>query len=114
VRSVFGEPMRTKSPQAGFADDVVNSEQLASRNDWSPPQSCVRRTDCEPEKIEPAKAVLGSGMSGGYNSEPSRLETIGPVATTHFLGSPFRKFTSLACPANELKRRSPSLALNPD
>src|SRR5215475_5066743 len=57
VRSVApAGPMRTKSPQFGLALSVVYSEQLASRNARSPPQSCVRQTLCEPSKIDPATA----------------------------------------------------------
>ena len=47
------------------AADVVNSGQFASRNAWSPPQSCVRHTWNEPWKIEPAAAGFGSAMIGG-------------------------------------------------
>ena len=57
-------PTRAKSPQAGFEPEVVNSGQLASRNAWLPPQSCVRQTLCAPSKIEPAVAVFGSAMIG--------------------------------------------------
>src|SRR5436190_14644142 len=65
VRSVAPVgPMRTKSPQIGLSPAVVNSGQFASRNAWSPPQSCVRQTLCEPSKIEPAAAGFGSAMIG--------------------------------------------------
>src|SRR5215203_4257195 len=65
VRSVAPSgPMRTKSPQPAFVPDVVNSGQLASRYAWSPPQSWVRQTDCEPSKIDPAFAGFGSAMIG--------------------------------------------------
>src|SRR6266536_1933050 len=65
VRSVApGGPMRTKSPQFGSLLDVVNSGQFASRYAWSPPQSWVRQTLCDPSKIEPAIAGFGSAMSG--------------------------------------------------
>src|SRR5512133_1851359 len=65
VRSVApAGPMRTKSPQVGLAPSVVNSGQFASRNAWSPPQSCVRQTLCEPSKIVPAAAGFGSAMIG--------------------------------------------------
>ena len=49
-----GGPIRTKSPQFGGLEAVVNSGQFASRNAWLPPQSWVRQTLCEPWKIEPA------------------------------------------------------------
>src|SRR5437867_4525941 len=58
-------PMITKSPQAGFAKNVVNSGQLASRYAWLPPQSCVRQMLSEPWKIAPAYAGFGSAMMGG-------------------------------------------------
>src|SRR5882762_2665711 len=57
-------PIRTKSPQAVLAPEVVNSGQLASRNAWLPAQSCVRQTLFEPWKIVPARAGFGSGMMG--------------------------------------------------
>ena len=57
--------MRHEVTAAGFAADVVNSGQFASRNAWSPPQSCVRQTLNEPWKIEPAAAGFGSAMTGG-------------------------------------------------
>src|SRR5882757_5330895 len=47
-------PMRTKSPQAGFAPEVENSGQWASRNAWLPAQSWVRQTLSDPSKIVPA------------------------------------------------------------
>jgi len=40
--------MMTKSPQPGWAAEVVNSGQLASRYAWSPPQSWVRQTENDP------------------------------------------------------------------
>ena len=49
---------------AGLAPSVVNSGQFASRKAWSPPQSWVRQTLCEPSKIEPAVAGFGSAMIG--------------------------------------------------
>src|SRR6185369_5589164 len=58
-------PIRTKSPQAGFAAEVVNSGQFASRNVWSPPQSCVRQTLFEPWNMVPAFAGFGSAVTGG-------------------------------------------------
>ena len=57
-------PMRTKSPQAGFAPEVVNSGQLASRNAWLPAQSWVRQTLREPWKIVPAADGIGSAIIG--------------------------------------------------
>src|SRR5438309_7764450 len=67
VSSVEGapSPILTKSPQLGAAAEVVNSGQFASRYVCSPPQSCVRQTEKEPWKIDPATAALGSGMTGG-------------------------------------------------
>jgi len=66
VRSVaFGGPIRTKLPQPGCPAKVVNSGQLASRYVGSPPQSCVRQTENDPWKIEPARAGFGSAMIGG-------------------------------------------------
>src|SRR5690349_7345064 len=38
-------PILTKSPQPGLVEEAVNSGQLASRNAWFPPQSCVRHTE---------------------------------------------------------------------
>src|SRR5438094_4736479 len=55
-------PMMTKSPHPGWFPGVVNSGQFASRNIWSPPQSCVRHTLCSPRKIVPA--TKGSAMIG--------------------------------------------------
>ena len=57
-------PIWTKSPQPACVPGVVNSGQFASRYAWFPPQSCVRQTLCEPWKIEPANAVVGSAMIG--------------------------------------------------
>src|SRR3954453_21636731 len=57
-------PIGWKSPQFGSAEDVVNSEQCASRKAGSPPQSWVRQMLCEPWKIEPAVAGFGSAMIG--------------------------------------------------
>src|SRR4029077_12659689 len=51
-----GLPIGTKSPQPGWAADVVNSGQLASRKSRSPPQSCVRQTENDPWKMVPACA----------------------------------------------------------
>src|SRR5215467_6469640 len=57
-------PIGTKSPQP-VGSSVVNSGQLASRYAGSPPQSCVRQTENEPWKIEPAVFGFGSAMTGG-------------------------------------------------
>src|SRR6266511_1755035 len=57
-------PIWTKSPHPALVPGVVNSGQLASRYAWLPPQSWVRQTLCEPSKIEPAAAGLGSAMIG--------------------------------------------------
>src|SRR2546421_2775722 len=105
--------MRTKSPHAGLAADVVNSGQFASRNAWSPPQSCVRQTLCEPWKIDPARDGFGSAMIGGEKFEPSGLDTIGPVATTHLVASPLWEVTSDARPQNVLKPRVSAQAFKP-
>src|ERR1700674_2839821 len=60
-----GGPMRTKSPHAVLAAEVVNSGQLASRKAWLPAQSWVRQTLYEPWKMVPPFAELGSAMIGG-------------------------------------------------
>src|ERR1700674_358437 len=70
-------PIRTKSPQPGCVADVVNSGQLASRKAWLPPQSCVRQTENDPWKMEPAIAACGSAMIGGEQKPPSRLGRMG-------------------------------------
>src|SRR2546423_12508878 len=80
--------MRTKSPHAGLAADVVNSGQFASRNAWSPPQSCVRQTLCEPWKIDPARDGFGSAMIGGEKFGPSRVRTNWAGAATPLVASP--------------------------
>src|SRR5437588_12932334 len=41
-------PIRTTSPHAGSATEVVNSGQFASRNAWLPAQSRVRQTLNDP------------------------------------------------------------------
>jgi len=46
--------------------------------------------------------------------EPSGLETIGPVAMTHFVGSPFWKFASWNCPKKELNLTALLSTLKPD
>src|SRR5690349_2349569 len=49
VRSVApAGPSGTKSPQVGGTDTNVKSLQFASRKAWSPPQSWVRQTLCDP------------------------------------------------------------------
>ena len=58
-------PIRTKSPQAGSAAEVVNSAQFASRYARGPPQSCVRQTLHDPWKIVPPLDGCGSLMIGG-------------------------------------------------
>src|ERR1700674_5486571 len=58
-------PIRTKSPQAVLAAEVVNSGQIASSYSRSPPQPCVCHTLNEPWNIEPAFEAFGSAITGG-------------------------------------------------
>src|SRR5262245_36332211 len=57
-------PIGTKLPQP-VGSKVVNSGQFASRQAGFPPQSCVRQTENDPWKMDPAVAGFGSAMIGG-------------------------------------------------
>src|SRR5215471_1587286 len=67
--------MRTKSPQAGLAAEVVNSGQFASRDAWLPAQSWVLQTLTAPVKMVPA--LTGSAMMGELNCG-AELPTLKP------------------------------------
>ena len=69
--------------------------QCASRNAWSPPQSCVRQTCEAPSKIVPG--VTGSAIVGGYIRMDSPAGGPGKnwsPTQSHVFGSSPRKFTS--------------------
>src|SRR4051812_50224409 len=83
-------PITTKSPQPAFVADVVNSGQFASSNAWLPPQSCVRQTENDPWKIDPAIAACGSAMIGGEKKAPSGGERVGGGEINPFFGGPLR------------------------
>ena len=107
--------MRTKSPQAGLLPAVVNSGQFASRKAWLPAQSWVRQTLKEPWKDR----TRGSGIWIGNDwrvklRAPGSSDAMGPLAITHFVGSPFWKFTSWKFPMNELNRNAELPTLKPD
>ena len=76
-----------KSPQPGWTAEVVNSGQLASKEAWLPPQSCVRQTENDPWKIEPALALgVGSAHNRRVEMRPSGLDRIGAEMITYFAG----------------------------